>query len=77
MGAATLDLGLMADESCFPGPLAQVVYHVEWRKSSHLFSLWILRLKRYIEALSDLVEELEFRDVQTFWPNSSPQPHHG
>ena len=25
MGAATLDLGLMADESCFPGPLAQVV----------------------------------------------------
>lgn len=32
-------------------------------------------LKRYIEALSDLVEELEFRDVQTFWPNSSPQPY--
>ena len=62
----------------FPWPIGSgCVYHVEWRKSSHLFSLWILRLKRYIEALSDLVEELEFRDVQTFWPNSSPQPHHG
>ena len=32
------------------------------------------RLKRYIEAISDLLEELEFRDVQTFWPNSGMQP---
>eukprot|EP00434_Breviolum_minutum_P018250 symbB.v1.2.016100.t1/scaffold1215.1/size131139/10 len=32
-------------------------------------------LKRYIEAMSDLLEELEFRDVQTFWPNSGMQPY--
>lgn len=33
------------------------------------------RLKRYMEAISDLVEELDFRDVQSFWPNSTSQPH--